>query len=75
MLSATLRAADAYTRAAPPLPKPVVAGQRKHGALGAIIAFATLFVIVAVVILSRIAMYAVTHGYRPMLEPLHRIFG
>lgn len=75
MLSVTLRAADAYIRVAPPLPKPVTAGQRKHGVLGTIVGFAVMFLIVALVILTRISTYAVTHGHQPMFAPLLHIFG
>lgn len=75
MLSVTLRAAEAYSRAAPPLPKPVAASQRRHGALGTIVGLATIFATVALVILSRISIYAATHGYQPMFEPLRRLFG
>jgi hypothetical protein len=75
MLSATLRAADAYTRAAPPLPEPVMAGQRKHGVLGTIVGFAVMFLIVALVILTRIGTYTVTHGHQPLFAPILSLFG
>lgn len=75
MLPVVLRAADAYTLAAHPLPKPVTAGQRKPGVLGPIVGFTIMFAAAALVILSRIAAYTVTHSYQPMLEPLRRLFG
>jgi hypothetical protein len=75
MLSVTLRAADAYTRAALPLPKPVTAGQRKHGVLGTIVGLAVMFLIVVLVILARLGTYAVTHSHQPMFVPLLQLFG
>ena len=75
MLSVTLRAADAYTHAAPPLAKPVIVGQRKRSVIGTVIGLAVMFAVVALVILTRVSAYTVTHGYQPLLEPLRRLFG
>lgn len=74
MLGVTLRAADAYTRAALPPTKAVKASRRDHGSFGNVAGFAALFGLVALVILLRISTYAVTHGYEPMFAPILALF-
>jgi hypothetical protein len=74
MLAVTLRAADAYTRAAPPSSKPVTTTQRKRGPFGDVAGFAALFAVVALVILLRVSTYTATHGYQPMFAPILALF-
>ena len=75
MLSVTLRAAEAFTRAAPPPPKPVTAGELKQGTVGVVAGLAIMFAIVAVIILPRIGIYAMTHSHQPMFAPILALFG
>lgn len=75
MLAVTLRAADAYARAARPLSNATKAERREAGPIGSIIGVAILVAAVVSIILLRVLAYAAFHSDLPVYDRIIRAFG